>query len=368
MSERKNLAFRCVRGLLAIAIALGVAAVFIFLSSKGGSLAERLAATGDALVHLLVRPLVRAGGGFNTKNFTDVLAGMIPILFTGISVCVMFSAEQFNMGAEGGTMLGAFVAGLCAVYLPMSSGLHAVVCLLAGALAVALVMLVPAILKARLGVSEMVSSLMLNYVILYAIKFVLNTFLADRSKGQTQTFPFLDGAKLPQLVDNGSRLSVGFVLALVCVALVTLFLYRTRWGYSIRMVGLNGAFATYSGLPVTGVILLSQVLGGALAGLGGAAEMLGRYDTFSWGNLPGYGWTGITVAILANNNPAFVPLAAFFIAYLDKGCNLMSTYCGVPAQLISILQAVIFLFFAAERFLAGFRQRLVVREAARKES
>jgi simple sugar transport system permease protein len=115
---------------------------------------------------------------------------------------------------------------------------------------------------------------------------------------------------------------------------------------------------------VAGIVVLSQVLGGALAGMGGGIEMLGRYNAFDWTALPGYGWTGITVAILAGNNPAFVPLAAFFMAYLDKGCSLMSTYSSVPSQLIDIIQAVIFLFFAAEQFLARYRQKLVVRSAA----
>jgi simple sugar transport system permease protein len=129
------------------------------------------------------------------------------------------------------------------------------------------------------------------------------------------------------------------------------------------MIGINQDFAKYSGMKVGGIIVLAQVLGGALAGMGGGIEMLGRYSTYAWSSLPGYGWTGITVAILAGNNPAFVPLAAFFMAYLEKGCNLMSTYSGVPAQLIDIIQAVIFLFFAAEQFLSGYRQKLVVKSA-----
>ena len=117
----------------------------------------------------------------------------------------------------------------------------------------------------------------------------------------------------------------------------------------------------YSGMKVGAVIVLSQVLGGLLAGMGGGIEMLGRYTNYSWTALPGYGWTGITVAILAGNNPIFVPFAAFFIAYLNKGCSLMSTYCNVPSQLIDIIQAVIFLFFAAEQFLSRYRQKLVVK-------
>ena len=144
--------------------------------------------------------------------------------------------------------------------------------------------------------------------------------------------------------------------------LVGFFMYRTRWGYTIRMIGINESFSKYSGMKVGGVIVLSQVIGGVLSGMGGAIEVLGRYNTFLWKDLPGYGWTGITVAILAKNNPLAIPFAALFIAYLNRGCELMSIYAGVPAEMIDIIQAVIFLFFAAEQFMSKTRQKMVVKE------
>jgi ABC-type uncharacterized transport system permease subunit len=165
------------------------------------------------------------------------------------------------------------------------------------------------------------------------------------------------------MIDTGSKLSWGFAVALVTVVVCGLFMYRTRWGYAIRMIGINQAFSKYSGMKVGAVIVLSQVVGGLLAGMGGGVEMLGRYNSFSWSALPGYGWTGITIAILAGNNCWAVPFAAFFMAYLTKGCDLMATYAKVPAQLLDIIQAVIFLFFAAEQFLSRYRQKLVVKSA-----
>ncbi|QNL44391.1 ABC transporter permease [Oscillibacter hominis] len=361
MSKRRNLIFGLVRGLAAICIALLVATVLIFICAEGGSFSQKLSQTAGALHQLLIGPAFRANGSLSIKNLCDILASMIPTIFTGLSVCVMFSANQFNLGGEGGAMLGAFVAALCAIYLNLGAGIHVVVCILAGALACGAMMLIPALLKVKLDVSEMVCSLMLNYVVMYFIKYMVNSHLADKSKGQIQTFPFQPTAQVPQLVENGSKLSWGFVVAILFVVLTALFMYRTRWGYAIRMIGINKDFAMYSGMKVGAVIVLAQVLGGVLAGMGGGLEMLGRYSTFSWSALPGYGWTGITIAILAGNNPIFVPFAAFFMAYLDKGCNLMSTYSGVPYQLIDIIQAVIFLFFAAEQFLSRYRQKLVVR-------
>jgi ABC-type uncharacterized transport system, permease component len=279
----------------------------------------------------------------------------------------MFSANLFNLGAEGGIMLGAFVSAMVAIYIPMPAGIHAFVAVLIGGIAVGITMLLPALLKTKLNVSEMVCSLMLNYIIMYIIKFVMNTYLADKSKGQIQSYPFLESSKISAIVNNtvftGSKLTWGFVVAIIVVILCGLFMYRTRWGYTIRMIGINQDFSKYSGMKVGKVIVLSQVLGGFLAGAGGGIEMLGRYPTFSWSALPGYGWTGITIAILAGNNPYMVPLAAFFMAYLSKGCDLMATYAKVPAQLIDIVQGVIFLFFAAEQFLSRYRQKLVVKTA-----
>ena len=368
MTKKRQFVFSLVRGALAIFIALLVAAVLIFISADGETLADKFALTGNALKQLLIGPLFKTNsageiGAFQFKRLTDVLASMIPTIFTALSVCVMFSANQFNLGAEGGCILGGFAGGMIAVYVPMAAGLHPLVCILCGGITCALIMLIPAVLKARLDVSEMVCSLMLNYIIMYVIKFLMNTFIADKSKGQVQSSAFFETAKLPQLVDNGSMLSVGFLIAIVMVVLIGLFMYRTRWGYAIRMIGINQDFAMYSGMDVAGIVVLSQVIGGFLAGMGGSIEVLGRFSYYNWTSLPGYGWTGVTIAILAGNNPLYVPLASFFMAYLTKGCALMSTYAEVPAQLIDIVQGVIFLFFAAEQFLAKYRQKLVVRTA-----
>lgn len=371
MTKKRQLRFTIIRSLVAILIALLVATLLIFISATGSSFADKLDATREALKQMLLGPLFRFskknGTAFEAKRLADILAAMIPTIFTGLSVCVMFSANQFNLGAEGGIMLGAFVSAMAAIYIPMPAGMHAIVAVLLGGIAVAVVMLLPALLKTKLNVSEMVCSLMLNYIIMYVIKFLMNTYLADKSRGQIMSYGFRETSAIGPIVNNtvfsGAKLSWGFVVAIVVVVLCGLFMYRSRWGYAIRMIGINQDFAKYSGMKVGAVIVLSQVLGGFLAGAGGGIEMLGRYTSFSWSALPGYGWTGITIAILAGNNPYMVPLAAFFMAYLSKGCDLMATYAKVPAQLIDIVQGVIFLFFAAEQFLSGYRQKLVVKSA-----
>jgi ABC-type uncharacterized transport system, permease component len=358
-SDKRLFLFNFLRGAAAILLALLVATVFIFLSSK-----QPL----TSLKYLLLGPVISfksTGAVFNTTSFLTLLAAMIPTIFSGLAVCVMFSANQFNLAGEGAIMLGGFVGGLLGIYLKLNTGLHQVVCVLIAAVVGGLIMLIPALLKVKLGASEMVTSLMMNYVIMFVILHFLNFTFADRSKGATQSFPFQATAKIPEIVANGTKLTWGLVIALVFVVIIALFMYRTKWGYAIRMIGINQAFAQYSGIQVGAIIVLSQVIGGMLSGMAGSIEMLGRYNTFLWRELPGYGWLGITIAILAKNNPIFVPVAALFIAYLDKGCQLMAINSDVPFEMIDIIQASIFLFFAAEQFLAKYRQRIVVRNAQR---
>lgn len=350
MNNKRMKMFEIIRGAAAILVALLVASILIFICSDKPF---------EALKYMLISPVFTAGGISMNSIFT-IFAAMTPIIFTGLAVCVMFSSNQFNMFGEGSVMLGGFIAALIGIYFSTGTYLDMVICVLGGAIVCGVLMYIPAIIKVKLGASEMVCSLMMNYIVMYVIlHFLINVF-ADGSKGTIQTFPFAETAHIPALVPGGSKLSWGFIVALVFTALTALFMYRTRWGYSIRMVGINQSFAKYSGMKVGGIVVLSQVIGGILSGMGGAIEVLGRFDTFLWRDLPGYGWTGITVAILAKNNPIFVPIAAFFIAYLNRGCTMMATYCDVPSEMADIIQAVVFLFFAAEQFLSKYRQKLVV--------
>ena len=131
MNKKAKLRFSILRGCLAILISLLIATLLIFISAGGDNLGERFAATMDALTNMIIRPVINGKGGFATKSFTDILAGMIPTIFTGLATCVMFSANQFNLGTEGGIMLGAFVASLVAIYVPMGSGIHMIIAILA---------------------------------------------------------------------------------------------------------------------------------------------------------------------------------------------------------------------------------------------
>ena len=343
-----ELKFSVLRGFAAILVSITVAAILIFIISNQPV---------NALFQLLLSPLG------NERQMWNILERMIPFMFTGLAVCVMFSAKQFNLAAEGCVMLGAFMAAMTAIYVPMPPIIHPIVSVLVGVITCGLLMLIPALLHTKLGANVLVSTLMLNFIIQFCVQFFLVNMVADRGQGALMTYRFLETAGIPAIRFSTSY---GLVLGIVMVVAVSLFMYRTRWGYAIRMVGLNKEFSAYSGLKVAGVIILCQVIGGMLAGMGGAVEMLGFFDRFRWRLLPGYGWNGITIAILAKNNPALVPFAAFFLAYLSRGAMNMTIHADVPFEMMDIIQAVIFLFFAVEKFLAGYRQKMVVKKAKRE--
>ena len=195
----KNLKFEIVRGAASILLALAVAMIFIFIISD---------VPFEALYNLIIGPFTKL------RYLWIILERMIPIIFTGLGVCVMFQANQFNLAGEGTLFFGGLVAAAVAIYLPMPPVLHVIVAIVIASVVAAATMLIPALLKTKLGASEMVSSLMLNYILLQLGVYILNWHMADRTQGATMSHQFLDTARIPILVQR-SNLSWGIVIALI---------------------------------------------------------------------------------------------------------------------------------------------------------
>lgn len=339
---------------LAAAIIIGVlfAVVIIFLISDDA---------GAAISKLFTGALQ------SKRRFGNVIELMIPLTFAGLSVSVMFTANQFNIGTEGTFYAGGAVAAMIALCAPFPPFIHPLAAILAGGLIGGFICLLAAALKVKWGTSELVTSLMLNYVVYYLFKYIIFTGsgLKDPDSGYISTFKMPEDSTLG-LMFTGTRIHYGFLLMVLAVVLVSIYMKRTKWGYSLKLTGENMTFAKYSGIGVSGVILASQFIGGAIGGVGGAVQVLGMYERFQWSSLPGYGFDGIIVAILARKNPLFVPVAAFFLAYLRIGSDAMSSSTSVTNEIISIIQSIIILFVSAKVFLDSYRQRMVVREAVDK--
>lgn len=345
--KNRNLLFHMASTALAIAISLIITFIIIFMVSDDPGTAIRAFVTGPLQSKRLI------GSIFTTA---------IPICFTGLAVCIMFQASMFNMCAEGSFFLGALAAAGVANAVSFPGILGVVVPVLAGGAAGAVVCLIPAVLKAKLGASEMVSSLMLNYVALYLGLYILNVFLRDKDFGALASHQLPVNSKLPKIF-AGTSLHMGVVIVILCIVLMYLFVFKTSLGAKIRILGQNTEFARYTGIKVSGMIILSQIIGGMIAGIGGSVEIMGMYGRFQWTALPGYGWDGIILAILARNKPQFVPLAAIFLSYLRVGASCMASSADVPKELISVIQAIMIMLVTAGALLKGLKQKMVIKEA-----
>lgn len=339
--------FEIIRMFFSILIALLVSFVLIFFVSEQPV---------EAITTLITGPFK------SKRNLANVVEAMIPLIFTGTGVCIMFSANQINLAAEGGFHLGGLVAAVCALTLGLPAGVSPLVGLVCAAVVGALFTAVPAFMKIKTGSSEMVSSLMMNYLSLWFCTFILMHYICDASVGSaSHKLPIT--SELPTLI-SGTRIHVGFIIALLVAVLGYVFLYKTKTGYELRITGENQKFAEYSGISIVKVILISQLLGGAIAGLGGGVEILGPiYNRFSWTALLGYGWDAIVICTLAKKNPIKTPLAALFLAYLRVGASIMARSTDVTLEIVQITQGVIIVLAVAEQFLSKTKHKLIAREA-----
>ena len=285
-----------------------------------------------------------------------------PLHFTGLALGLVFKSGNFSMIADACLYTGAVVTAALAIKTALPAGLHPAVIMLLAAVVGGIIGSIPALLKVYFHTNELVTSLMFNYVFFYLGIYTVTKFLADRAAGTFASLKYQPTASLGSLI-SGTKFHAGYLIAIAVVILLYLLVYKTKFGYEIRISGSNPEFAKYSGINTSRVIILTQVIAGAVAGLGGSVEQMAMYQRFNWQDSPSYAWDGVIIAILSGNNPKNVPLAAFFLAYIRVGADLMSRRSDVQNELVSIIQAVLILFVTAERFMAGWKQRQEAKKA-----
>lgn len=298
-------------------------------------------------------------GAFGSKfALLETLNSATPLIFTGLAIAVAFRAKLWNIGAEAQLYAGAVltvVLGTGALGLPayLMLPLCGIVAMLAGAL----LLLGPALLKTRLGVDEVVTTLLFNFIFLLFVSYLLEGPLKDpMGMGWPKSARLIPEARLPRIVE-GLRLHWGFALALIAAVLVWVINARTTLGYEMRAVGQNAEAAAFAGIPVTRVILKTALLSGGLAGLAGFSEVSGLKGSLTSDLSPGFGYTGIVVAMLALLHPLGVVLAALFVAAIFVGADSMSRAVGVPSYLADIMLASALLFMVLAILLTKFRLR-----------
>ncbi|MCL0099157.1 ABC transporter permease [Dehalococcoidia bacterium] len=296
-------------------------------------------------------------GAFGSRTaIGTTLTRATPLIFTGLAFSVAFKCGVFNIGAEGQLYVGAFAAAWVGFSLPpMPPVIHITLALAAGAAAGVLWVLIPAVLKAKRGVHEVVTTMMLAHVGILLTRYLsYGPFKAPGWIPHTERIA--PTAELVRIMPP-TQLSTALFIALFCALAVYLFLWKTSLGYGIRAAGLNPTAAEAGGVPVARSIILALLLSGALAGLGGTGEILGVFRRFIDGFSPGYGWYGIAVGLLGRLHPIGVILSALLFGALHVGGTVVDRATGVPLDITVILQAIVILFIGAPKLMKFIRRR-----------
>ena len=302
-------------------------------------------------------------GGFGSVfALSETLTRAIPLILTGLAATVAFKARLFNIGAEGQLYAGALAAVAVGgmhggTGLEWSPWLLFPLMLLASALAGAALLLGPALMKARLGVDEVVTTLLLNFIMLLFVSMVLDGPMKDPSAmGWPQSVALQGDLELSKLIAQ-TRLHTGLLMASALAVLVWALLKFTVLGFDIRAVGANARAAAFAGVPVTRTVVLVALLSGALAGLAGAIEVAGRTSYVTLDMSPGYGYTGIVIAMLAGLHPLGVMAASVFVAGVLVGADSMSRAINVPTYIADVIVAASLLSVLVATMLTQYRLR-----------
>ena len=299
-----------------------------------------------------------SGAFGSVYGITEILVKTIPLTLCGLAIMVPLKARLWNIGAEGQLYMGAFAAAIVDLHLPPT----APACVFLGlSIAAALLMgavwgLIPGLLKAKLGVNEIITTLMLNYVALNWIAYLVYGPLKDPNVFGFPLTPMIaEAARFTRYFH--SRLHGGIFIALASVIIVYFLVKRTQLGYELRFVGSNPRAAVAGGINQTKVIVTAMLVAGGLAGLAGMGEVAGVQLRLRLGLSPGYGFTAIPVALVGKANPIGILGAAFLFGTIYVGGASMQQTVGIPVAIVEVIQAVIVLFLIAGNFLVRYRIR-----------
>ncbi len=302
-------------------------------------------------------------GGFGSRfAWSETLTRATPLILTGLSAAIAFRARLWNIGAEGQLYAGALAAvavgGLhggagfelpASVLFPLMLG--------AAVLAGAALLLIPTLLRTRFGVDEVVTTLLLNFIVLLFVSMMLDGPMKDPTAlGWPQSVALRDDLQLDKLIPR-TRVHTGLIFAIVLAALLAFMMRVTTLGFEMRAVGANARAAAFVGVPVARTMAIVALISGGLAGFAGAIEVAGRTGYVTLDMSPGYGFSGIVIAMLAGLNPLGVVAAAIFVAGVLVGADSMSRGVAVPTYIADVIVAVSLVSMLVATLFARYRVR-----------
>lgn len=295
----------------------------------------------------------------NLSSFCEVFVKATPLILTGLGCAVAFRTGFFNIGAEGQFYMGAVAAAAVALNLTGVPGpARIILSMLAGFICGGIWALVAALFKAKFGISEIIVTIMLNYIAINFLGIAVRTFLMDPAGTVPQSARIESSAALKLLMPP-TRLNAGIIIAVAAVIIVWIIMEKTKVGYEIKVVGFNKRAAKCSGISVMKNIILSAFLSGGLAGLAGVIEVIGIQKKLIEGISSDCGYTAVLIALIASNNPFGVLIAAVGFAAMQVGANSMQRQLGIPSAIVSILVGLVVLLVLGRKMfhLSTFRKK-----------
>ncbi|MBD8078095.1 ABC transporter permease [Cellulosimicrobium arenosum] len=282
------------------------------------------------------------------RPLTETMTVSVPLILAGLGLAVGFRAGLFNIGAQGQIILGGVFAAYIGFTFDLPPGLHLFLAVLGAALGGALWASIAGVLKARTGAHEVIVTIMLNNIAIYLVAYLLTTPAFQRPGSSNPISPPIpDSASYPLLLGEGYRLHLGFVLALLAAVGVWWLMERSTFGFRVRAVGENPHAARTAGMSVPWVTVWVMAIAGALAGLGGSAQVLGTEHVLTAGVAASFGFDAITVALLGRSRPLGTVLAGLLFGGLRAGGFAMQARTGTPIDIVLVVQSLIVLFIAA---------------------
>ncbi len=285
--------------------------------------------------------------------FSEVLVRATPLILAALGVSVGFRTGFINIGAEGQIYLGAIAVTALGMYAPsIPAPFMILLAMLAGFIAGGLWALLPGLLKAKFGLSEIINTIMLNYIAINLVGILVRTVLRDPSYPYPMS-PTLPSSTFLSMLMAPTRLHAGFILALVAALAVYILMFRTPAGFCMRAVGMNPRASRCSGISVFSHLILSALISGGLSGIAGVSEIAGLHHRLLEGISPSYGYLAIVVSLLGKNHPMGIVLSAIGIAALQVGSMAMQRASGVPTSIAYIIMGLLVIMILARRELSG---------------
>ena len=355
-------------------VLIPIIAILFSLTVAGGVIAilgkNPFAAFGNLLQGSGILPKLRyAGGKSMLTDFCSFLNYWTPMIFAALGVAVALKAGLFNIAISGQMLAGGFASSIIVGYSSLNAviakPLVIIISIVAGGVVGALI----GWIKYRFNINEVVSSIMINYILQYVVAFFINMYYVDPVSRQSRAVSDASRLTLTNVDFGGYRYDIplGMILALVVTIVIQFVFKKTTFGYELKAVGLNRKAAQYAGIHVGKTMILAMFISGALAGLAGATYYLGYFASIQPKVLAATGYDSIAVALLGNSNPIGILFASFLISVIGKGSTYMSSTAGLDAELSSVIISLVLLFSACSVYIRYLMKKIAGKQKTEVE-